>query len=82
MAFSIEAGNDILTFKEATSKPARLEFVEATRNKIGAQEIDKPWILIKRRELNGKKNIISIWYFKRKRAPDERLIKQKAHMRV
>ena len=49
--------------------------MEAIRKEIGAHEVDNHWTLFIRRELNGKNNIISIWSFKRKRAPDGRLIK-------
>ena len=54
--------------------------MEAMRKEIGANEIDKHWNLVKRRELNGKKTIMYIWYFKRKRVPDGSLIKHKARM--
>ena len=52
------------TFKEFTSQPDSLEFVEAIRKEICSREIDKYWTLVIRRELNGKKTIISIWSFK------------------
>ena len=52
------------TFKEFTSQPDSLEFVEAIRKEICSHEIDKYWTLVIRRELNGKKTIISIWSFK------------------
>ena len=78
MAYNIEAGNDTLTFKEATSKSGRLGFVEETRKEICAYEIENYWNLGRRRELNGKNTTIYIWYFKRKRYPDGRLIKNKA----
>ena len=76
----IEAVNYTFTFKYATSQPDRLEFVEAMRKEIGAHEIDKNWTLVKIRELNGKKTIMSIWYFKINRALDRRVIKHKAHL--
>ena len=55
-----------------------MDFVEATRKEIGAHEIDKHWNLVRIIKLNGKKNIMSIWSFKKKRNPDGRLIKHKA----
>ena len=80
ISYSIEAGNGTSTFKYATSKPERLEFVEATRKKTCAHEIEKHWTLVRRRELNRNNATMYIWSFKRKRAPYGRLIKQKAHV--
>ena len=54
--------------------------MEKTRKKIGAHEIDKNCTLVRRRELNGKKNIMSIWKFNRKRTRYMRLIKHKARL--
>ena len=80
LASIIEAGNDNFTFNEATSQPDRLDFVEATRKEIGAHENYRHWTLVRRRELYGKKTTISIWYFKRKRAPDGILVKHKSRL--
>ena len=49
LAYIIEAVNDIFTFKESTSQPYRMDFVEALRKKIGAHEINKHWTLFRRR---------------------------------
>ena len=61
---NIEEGNDISTFKEFTSEPGRLEFVEEIRNAIFVHEKYKHWNLLRRRDL--KKNM-SIRSFKIKR---------------
>ena len=76
----VEAGNDTSPLKEPTVQPDRLGFVNAMRKEIGAHEIDKHWNLVRIRELNGKKNIMSIWSFKRKIDSYGRLIKQKARL--
>ena len=50
----IETGNYTFTFKETTSQPVRMGFVEAIRKEICANEIDKKYNLVIRRELNSK----------------------------
>ena len=75
-----EAGNNNFTSKEATSQLDRIDFVEAMRKKISAHEIDKDWNLVRRRELNEKKTIMSMRSFKRRIAPDESIIKHRAHL--
>ena len=55
-------------------------FVEEMRKEICAHEIDKNYTLVRRRELNGKKNIMYIWSFKRKRSPYGRILKHKARL--
>ena len=54
--------------------------MESIRKEIGPHEIDKRWTLVRRRLLNGKKTIMSICSFTRKRDPDWRLIKHKYRM--
>ena len=80
LASNIEAGNDKFIFKEANNKPEGLDFVGATRKKIGAHEIDKYWNLVRRRELNRKNTIITIWSFNRNKALYGRLIKHKPRL--
>ena len=63
----IEEVNGTLTFKRFKSKPDRLNFVEAKKKEICPHENYKNWTLFRRRELNRKKTIMSIWNFKRKR---------------
>ena len=46
----IEVGNDTSTFKETTSQPVRLDFMETTRKEIDTHEDDKHWTLVRRRE--------------------------------
>ena len=72
--------NDNFTFKKATSQPDRLDLVEATRKEIDAHEEDNRWTLVRRRYLYGKNKIMSIWYFKRKRAPYGIVIKHKSRI--
>ena len=38
-----EEGNVNFTFKESTSKPGRLDLMEAMREEIGSHENEKPW---------------------------------------
>ena len=80
LASKINSGNDTFTFKEVSSQSGRLYFVEETRKEIGDHDIDKHWNLVIIRELNGERTIMSIWSFKRRRDPDVRLIKHKAHL--
>ena len=47
---------------------------------ISAHEYDNHWTPVRRKELNSKKTIMSIWSFKRKRDPGDRLVKHKARM--
>ena len=47
---------------------------------IGVHEGYKHWNLVRRRKINGKNNITSIWNFERKRDPDRSLIKHKYHL--
>ena len=49
LASNIGEGNDTFTFKEATSQPGRLDFMEATSKEIGKHEIDKHCNLFIRR---------------------------------
>ena len=78
--YNIEVENYTFSFKEATSQPYRLDFVETMRKEIGSNEIDKHWTLVIRRELNGENAIMSIWSFKINRDPDWRLIKHKSRL--
>ena len=52
--------------------------MEAIRKEIGSHENENHWNLVRRREINVKKDIMSICFFKRKMAPDGRLIKHKS----
>ena len=47
-------------------------------NQKGSNENYNHWNLVRIIQLNGKKTIMSIWFFKRNRAPDGRLIKHKS----
>ena len=49
----LSEGNDTFIFKESTSQPGVMDFVEAMRKEKGTHEIDKHWNLVRRRELNG-----------------------------
>ena len=48
------------------------------RREIYAHEEDNQYTLVMKRELDGKKIIMSIWYFRIKSTPDGRLIYHKA----
>ena len=54
--------------------------MDSTRKEIGAHEIDKHQNIVIIRELNGKNTIMPICYFRRKMAPDGRLIKHKSRL--
>ena len=77
---SIQTVNYTFTFKEATSKLDRLDFMEAKRKEICAHEIDNHWTLVIKIELNDIKTIMSIWHFNGNRYPYGRLIKQKTRL--
>ena len=77
LASNIEARNVTSRFKESTSQPVRRLFVEATRRVICDHGIDKHWNLVRRRDLSGKKTIMSICFFKIRRSPDDSIIKKK-----
>ena len=47
---------------------------------IGDHEDYKHWTLVRRRELNGNNNIMSIWSFKINMDPYRRLIKHKSRL--
>ena len=60
LAPNIQVGNNKFTFKEASSKPARLDFVEGIRKEIFAHKDDQNWNIVIRRHLNGKNPIMHI----------------------
>ena len=80
MISNIEEVNYNFTFKGATSQPGNLYFVEYMINQKGYNESYNHWNLVRIRQLNGKKTIMSIWFFKRNRAPYGRLIKYKSRL--
>ena len=48
---NIEEVNYTFTFKESTSQPERLDFVEKMRKEIGAPENDNHWTMVRRRKV-------------------------------
>ena len=54
LAYNIEAGNENFTFKEYTSQPDMLEFLESMSKDISDHEDDRHWNLVRRRDLNQK----------------------------
>ena len=80
MISNIESGNHNFTLNEFTSQHDRLYFVGDMIKYIGANEYDKHWSLVSRRELNRENTIMPIRYFKSNRAPYDKLIKHKYHM--
>ena len=71
-----EEVNYTFIFKEATSQPTCVDFMERTRKEIVTNENDKHWNLVRIRKINGKKTIVYIWSLNIKRAPDGSLIKK------
>ena len=78
LASNIESGNDNFTFKEDNSQPGSLGFVKYTRKETGSYEDDKHWTIVTRRGINRKNTTLSIWSFKRKRAPYGSIVKHKS----
>ena len=78
MDSNIEEGNCIFTFRESTSQPESMYFVEAIRKEIVDNENAEHWHLFIIEELIGKNTTISIWYFNRNNSPVMRLRKCKA----
>ena len=61
LVYKIEGVNDNFNFKEAIIQPDRMDLVEAIRKEIEYHEADNHWDLVRRRDIYGKKTIISIW---------------------
>ena len=56
---NIEAGIETFTFKETTSQPESLDFVEALIEGIGSHEDEKHWNLVRIRYINWNNTIMS-----------------------
>ena len=73
------ANND--TFKDMLRQPDAKNFVQAMMDELKAHDVRNHWSLMLGSDLPaGTKKILSIWYFKRKRSPDVRILKYKARI--
>ena len=76
--FSSLADNETYNFKEAMEQEDSADFVLAMLKEIKDHEDRKHWVYCRRAELRNVQTIMAIRSFKRKRAPDGRLLKHKA----
>ena len=78
--FASLADNEIYDFKGAMEQPDSADFVQAMLKEIADHEDKKHWVYRKRAKLRHVRTIMAIWSFKRKRAPDGKLLKLKARL--
>lgn len=78
---TLHENNEVFTFKEAMNQTDSSEFVKAMVKEVQDHEERSHWTLLPRSEMpKGKKTILSIWSFKRKRSPSGELLKHKARL--
>lgn len=85
MAFSTlsdaVASNEVFTYAQAMKQDDVDDFVEAMKKEIQDHTDRGHWVLVPRSNMpSGKKSIMSIWSFKRKRLPTGELLKHKARL--
>ena len=80
MAFTTDVQNDF-TYKEMLQQSDKIDFFRAMEKEVKDHEDRNHWSLVERSTLPpGTKTIMAIWSFKRKRAPDGRVLKHKARL--
>ena len=85
MSFSTEsdqvASNEVFTYSQAMKQHDVEDFQEAMKKEIADHTEREHWVLVPRSSMpKGKKAIMSIWSFKRKRLPTGELLKHKARL--
>jgi hypothetical protein len=75
------SSNEVFTYHPAQKQDDWIQFVEAMEKEVEDHKGRGHWILVPRSTIpSGNKPIKAIWSFKRKRFPDDRLIKDKARL--
>ena len=75
------ATNDVYTLKQMLRLKDIKEFVLAMIKEIDDHESRDHWVVMERSKMpKGKKTILSVWAFKRKRLPDGTVLKHKARL--
>ena len=78
---SLHENNEVFTFKEAMQQDDAGDFVRAMLKEVDDHESRMHWTMVPRANIpEGKKTILSIWSFKRKRSPSGELLKHKARL--
>ena len=77
---SLHENNEVYTFREAMNQDDSADFVRAMVKEVEDHESRNHWTMVPRSETDGKKTILSIWSFKRKRSPSGELLKHKARL--
>ena len=72
--------NNTYTFLQAMKQPDCCKFAEEMMKETGAHHEKGLWIICRCSSAGNPKTIMSIWLFKRKRAPDGRITKYKARI--
>ena len=73
--------NETYTYSSMMKQPDRIKFIDAMLLETQEHETRGHWSVWKRSEMPPNiKTIMSIWSFKRKRAPDGRILKYKARL--
>lgn len=68
-------------FCEAMNQEDAVDFIRAIVKEVeDDHEFRNHWTMVPGSETNGKKTILSIWSFKRKRSPSGELLKHKARL--
>jgi hypothetical protein len=81
-ALMVDSGdNDTYHLKDMLKQDDRSDFITAMVKEVADHEARNHWTVLNRSEMpEGTKTILSIWSFKRKRAPDGRILKHKARL--
>ena len=85
MSFSTEtnavASNEVFTYAQAMKQHDVKDFMDAMEKEIADHTEREHWTIVPRSSMpKGKKAIMSIWSFKRKRLPTGELLKHKARL--
>ena len=73
--------NDTYTLKQMFKQDDKSSFVDAMMKEVKDHESRNHWTVLPRKEMPyGTKSILSVWSFKRKRYPDDRILKHKARL--
>jgi hypothetical protein len=74
------ADNETFHFGDAMKQPDKSSFIKAMIKEADDLTKSGVWVLRRRSEVCNKHVICAIWSFKRKRAPDGRILKHKARL--
>ena len=81
LAFATSKGdNETYYFHQAMQQDDREDFIDTIIKEIDDHTINLHWKVVRRSTIGNAKIIKAIWSFKRKRRPDESLLKHKARL--